>query len=204
MKSTEKDQDIQQSIVINGVNVSNLHQTIDAVQANPTVSKFKFRLNNKWIDGSRTFSSVNGFHGACQDFERPSSYFLHSDEPAVLLGGDTAPNPGEYLLSALAACVTTSMVYHAAAKGIMIQEIESKVEGDVDLQGFLNIDPKVRKGFQNIRMSFAIRADVSDEQIQELVAVGTGFSPAFDTLTMGVPIAVKAERMEARQTAGAA
>jgi uncharacterized OsmC-like protein len=74
----------------------------------------------------------------------------------------------------------------------------------VDLQGFLNIDPKVRKGFHNIRMSFAIRADVSDEQIQELVAVGTGFSPAFDTLTMGVPIAVKAERMEARQTAGAA
>jgi uncharacterized OsmC-like protein len=204
MKSTERDQEIQQSIIVNGVNVSNLHQTIDAVQANALVGKFQFRLKNKWIEGSRTFSSINGFHGACREFERPSSYFLHSDEPEVLLGGDTAPNPGEYLLSALAACVTTAMVYHAAAKGITIQEIESKVEGDVDLQGFLNIDPKVRKGLQNIRMSFAIRADVSDEQIQELVAVGTEFSPAFDTLSVGVPILVKAVRMEARQATDAA
>ena len=204
MKTTEKDQEIQQSIIVNGVNVSNLHQTIDAVQANAEVGKFQFRLKNKWIGGSRTFASINGFHGACQEFERPSTYFLHSDEPAVLLGSDTAPNPGEYLLAALAACVTTSMVYHAAARGITIQEIESKVEGDVDLRGFLNIDSNVRKGLQGIRMSFAIRADVSDEQIQELVAIGTEFSPGFDTLINGVPIAVKAERMEAQQASSAA
>jgi uncharacterized OsmC-like protein len=204
MNSTEKDLEIQESMVVNGVNVSNLHKTIDAVQASATVGKFQFRLKNKWIGGSRTIASINGFYGACQEFERPNTFFLHSDEPQVLLGGDTAPNPGEYLLSALAACVTTSLVYHAAAKGITIQEIESKVEGDVDLQGFLNLDPKVRKGLQNIRMSFAIRADVSDEQIQELVAVGTEFSPAFDTLTMGTPITVKAERMEARQASDAA
>jgi uncharacterized OsmC-like protein len=204
MNSTEKDLEIQESMVVNGVNVSNLHKTIDAVQASATVGKFQFRLKNKWIGGSRTIASINGFYGACQEFERPNTFFLHSDEPQVLLGGDTAPNPGEYLLSALAARVTTSLVYHAAAKGITIQEIESKVEGDVDLQGFLNLDPKVRKGLQNIRMSFAIRADVSDEQIQELVAVGTEFSPAFDTLTMGTPITVKAERMEARQASDAA
>src|SRR5690242_16057611 len=128
MNSTEKDLEIQESIVVNGVNVSNLHNTIDAVQASAAVGKFQFRMKNKWIAGSRTIASINGYYGACQEFERPSTFFLHSDEPQVLLGGDTAPNPGEYLLSALAACVTTSLVYHAAAKGIAIQEIESKVE----------------------------------------------------------------------------
>jgi uncharacterized OsmC-like protein len=123
---------------------------------------------------------------------------LHSDEPSVLLGNDKAPNPAEYLLTALAACVTTSIVYHAAAKGIEILEIESTLEGDVDLRGFLNLGQGVRKGFQGIRMSFDVRADVTDEQLRELVATGTGFSPVFDTITNGVAISVKAQRMPQR------
>jgi uncharacterized OsmC-like protein len=192
------------SKTINGVNVTELEQTIDAVKANPEVAKFRFRLNNEWLEGGHNRSTVNGFRGATQELQRAKSFLVHADEPIVLLGRDQAPNPAEYLLAALAACITTSLVYHAAARGVKIEEVESKFEGDIDLHGFLGLDKNVRNGFQNIRMTLAIRADVSDAQLDELAALGTGFSPIFDSVTNGVPVTVRAERMKAEQAADAA
>jgi uncharacterized OsmC-like protein len=192
------------SKVINGVNVTDLMQTIDAVKADPTVAKFRFSLNNEWLEGGHNRSTLNEFYGAGQVHQRAKSFLIHADEPVVLLGRDQAPNPAEYLLKALAACVTSSIVYHAAARGIQIEGIESQVEGDVDLRGFLGIDENVRNGFQNIRMTLTIQADVSDEQLQELGKLGTGFSPIFDSITNGVPVTVRAERMKSEQTAQAA
>jgi uncharacterized OsmC-like protein len=112
-----------------------------------------------------------------------------------LLGKDAAANPVEYLLHALAACVTTSMVYHASARGIRIDQIESSFEGDLDLRGFLGLDPAIRKGYQGIRARFKITADVPDEQLQEIIRLGTEHSPVFDSLTKGVPVSVTAERL---------
>jgi uncharacterized OsmC-like protein len=192
------------SQVINGVNVTALMQTIDAVKADATIAKFRFHLQNKWLEGGHNRSTLNEFYGAGQPHQRAKSFMIHADEPTVLLGGDTAPNPAEYLLTALAACVTSAIVYHAAARGIKIDQIESEIEGDVDVRGFLGLDPSVRNGFQNIRMTLAIHADVSDEQIQELAGLGTGFSPVFDSVTNGVPVTVRTERMKKEQAADAA
>jgi len=108
---------------------------------------------------------------------------------------DQGPSAGEYLLHALAACVTTAIVYHAAARGIAIEEIESSIDGDVDLRGFLGIDPKVRNGFEEIRMNFRIKADVPDDQLQELCMIGQQYSPVLDSISRGVPVKVAAERM---------
>ncbi|MGO9210906.1 MAG: OsmC family protein [Terriglobales bacterium] len=194
----------QEPKVVNGVNVDELFKTVDAVKTNPLVAKFRFRLGNEWIDGGHNRSTVNEFQGAGQDLQRPQAFTLEADEPPILLGSDKAPNPVEYLLTALAACVTTSMVYHAAARGIRVEEIESQVEGDIDLRGFLGIDKNVRNGFQNIRMNCRIHADISDEQLQELAQLGPTFSPVFDSVTKGVPVSVQAQRMGAKQASGAA
>ena len=185
----------QEIKVVNGVNVAALFQTVDAVKANPTLAKFRFRLKNEWLDGGHNRSMINEFHGVGQEFQRPQSFILDADEPPILLGHDLAPNAPEYMLSALAACVTGALVYHAAARGITIEKLESSVEGDIDLRGFLGLDDSVRKGFQNIRMNFKIRADVTDEQLQELVKLGPTFSPVYDSVTKGVPVTVQAQRM---------
>jgi uncharacterized OsmC-like protein len=187
------------SNVINGVNVTDLMQTMDAVKADPTVAKFRFRLNNEWLEGGHNRSTLNEFYGAGQPHQRNKSFVVHADEPTVLLGRDLAPNPAEYLLTALAACVTSALVYHAAARGIKIDGIESQIEGDVDVRGFLGLDENVRRGFQNIRMTLAIHANVTDEQLEELAGLGTGFSPVFDSVSNGVPITVRTERMKIEQ-----
>jgi uncharacterized OsmC-like protein len=185
----------QKSITLNGVAVSELFSTIEAVKSTPSIAKFKFRVRNQWEDGSRNHSTVTTFSGANQEFSHLAPFLLEADEPTVLLGKDLAANPVEHLLHALASCLTTSMVYHAAARGIQINQVESSFEGDLDLHGFLNLDPDVRKGYQGIRVTFRINADVPDDRLQEIVELGTRQSPVFDSLTNGVPVSVKAERL---------
>jgi len=180
---------------LNGVNVYDLAKTVNVIKEIPTIAKFNFRISNQWDTGSRNVSTVNTYSGAGQEHSRTKPFVLRSDEPTVLLGEDGAPNPVEYLLHALAACVTTSMVYHAAARGIQLDEVESTLEGDIDLHGFLELDKSVRQGYQGIRMNFKIKADVPDDQLQEIVQLGTGHSPVFDSVTNGVPISVTAERL---------
>ena len=173
---------------INGVNVDDLFTTILGIKAAPAIAKFTFHIENQWAEGSQNSSTVDRFNGAGQELSRPRPFVLTADEPPVLLGKDTAANPVEHLLHALASCLTTSMVYHSAARGIQIEEVESIVEGDIDIHGFLELDKSVRQGYQGIRVSFKIKADVPDERLQEIVQLGTGHSPVFDSLTNGVPV----------------
>jgi len=181
--------------IINGVAVDDLCATIDVIKATPAIAKFQFRLRNQWVDAAQNNSTVDTFYGAGQEQSRPQSFVLETDEPPVLLGKNTAANPGEYLLHALASCLTSAMVFHAAARGIHIEEVESSLEGDIDLHGFLGLDKNVRNGYQGIRVNFKIKADVPDEQLHEIVQLGTGYSPVFDSLTNGVPVSVTAERL---------
>lgn len=179
---------------LNGVDVDRLFQTIEAIKQSPRLADFKFRLQNSWINGGLNRSTIKGFYGTSQEHQHQKTFVLDSNEPAILLGEGTAPSPVEYLLHALTACVTSALVYHAAAKGIRLEEVESKVEGTIDLRGFLGLDDNVRRGYQNIKMTFRIKADVPDEELEKLLQLGPTYSPVFDSVTRGVPVEVRLEK----------
>jgi uncharacterized OsmC-like protein len=179
---------------VNGVNVDELFGTIDAVKKTPVIATFKFRANNKWIDGGHNRTTIKNFYGTQQDHEHKEPFVLDADEPPLLLGKDLGPNPVEYALTALAACVTTSIVYHAAAKGVAIRSMESRLEGDIDLQGFLGIKDDVPRGYKEIRMFVNIDADAPPEKLEEIVQLGPTYSPVFDTITRAVPVSVQLEK----------
>ncbi len=189
-----KTQKIEEQHSTNGVNVDELFGTIDAVKKSPVIAKFKFRADNQWFDGGYNETTIKDFYGIQKEHRHEATFTLGADEPPLLLGTGKGPNPVEYLLTALAACVTTSLVYHAAAKGIKLNAVESRLEGDIDLQGFLGISKDVRKGFQEIRMHFKIDADVPEEQLEELVQLGPAYSPVFDSITKGVPVSVQLDK----------
>ena len=173
---------------LNGVNVDQLFGNIDAIKNAPVLGKFKFRASNKWINGGHNHTTIKNFHGVQQEHDHANSFELDADEPPLLLGKDIGPNPVEYALTALAACVTTALVYHAAAKGIKLNAVESRLEGDIDLRGFLGISDEVRRGYDNVRIYYKIDADVPDEQLEELVQMGCKYSPVFDTFTNPVNV----------------
>ncbi len=176
--------------IVNGVDVGRMGETVEAVRRTPSLATFRFRATNQWIDGGHNRSTIKGFYGAGQeDTTRTKPFELNADEPPVLLGKDQGANPVEYVLHALAACLTTSLVYHAAARGIHIESIESKLEGDLDLQGFLGLSDQVRCGYQQIRASFTVKSDAPAKDLEEL----TKFSPVFDIVSNPVPVSIRIE-----------
>lgn len=181
---------------INGVDMTRLQETVSNVKASPELGRFKFQIANRWIGAGETRSEVKSFYGCGHDNSHKTVFHLAADEPDILLGRDKGANPVEHLLHALVSCVTTSMVYHAAARGIAIEQVESTLDGDLDLRGFLGLDPTVRNGYQQIRLKLRIKAQGTDEQFRELSTLGPTFSPVYDSLLKGVPIFVSAERIQ--------
>jgi uncharacterized OsmC-like protein len=180
--------------MMNGVDLNRLFATIDQIKETPGLARFIFRAGNRWIDGGHNRTTIKGFYGAGQeDSSRQAPFVIDNDEPAVLLGQDKGANPTEFLLHALAGCLTTSLVYHAAAQGIEIEEVESQFEGDLDLRGFLGLSDRVRNGYENIRVTFKITADAPEEKLQELCQLAQKRSPVFDIVSNPVPISVRLE-----------
>ena len=177
--------------VRNGVDTSVLFGTLDAIKGQPELARFQFRARNRWIGGAHNRATVRDFYGAGQeDTSRATAFVLDAGEPAVLVGSDTGPNPAEMLLSALSACLTTSLVYSAAARGVHLTRVESTLEGDIDLRGALGLSDEVRNGFEAIRVTFRVEGDAPAEKLREVVAQGQRRSAVFETITNGVPVSV--------------
>ena len=177
---------------LNGVDVTRLFQTVDAVKADPKLAQFHFRAKSQWGGGARNRTEIQGFYGVGQeDTSRPAPFALESDEPDVLLGTDTAPNPVEAALHALSSCLTVGIAYNAAARGIKIDGVRFDLEGDLDLQGFLGLAENVRPGFSNIRITCHIDADAPRENLADLCQHAQDHSPVFDTIANPVSISVE-------------
>jgi uncharacterized OsmC-like protein len=178
----------------NGVDTPTLFATIGAVKAQPELAQFKFRVSNRWVDGTNSKTRVDSFSGAGGEHAHKGDYTYEADHPAVLVGQDRGPTPIEFLLHALATCITAGIANIAAARGVTLTEVTSKIEGDIDLLGLLGISKDVRNGYQSIKATFDIKGDAPAEKLREIVEQSRARSAVFDVLTNGVPveIAVKA------------
>lgn len=180
--------------IINGVKLDELSATMDAMTETPAMGETQVRITNKWIKGGHNHTVINDFYAAQEERVHSKTFELDADEPELLLGGDVAPNPVEYLLKGLAGCLTTSMVYHAAARGIEIRGVESRLEGNLDLRGFLGVDPDLKTGCEDIRVYYTIDADISDEQKEELIQLAQKYSPVFSTISNATPVSVQLDK----------
>jgi len=178
--------------VRNGVDSEQMFGTLDAIKAQPALARFQFRATNRWIDGAHNRSTIEHFWGAGQeDTSRTQAFTLDAGEPAVLLGHDTGPNPAEALLHALAACLTTSLVYVAAARGVKLTAVESTLEGDMDVRGALGLDDDYRNGFERVRVAFKVTGDAPEEKLREVVERARKRSAVYDIVSNGVPVDVE-------------
>ena len=174
-----------------GVDTPTLFATLNAVKAQPELAQFQFRATNKMVSGTHSQSTIQGFYGAGQeDTSRPVPFVYDADHPAVLVGNNNGPTPAEFLLHAIAACLTAGLANIAAARGITLHRVESTVEGDIDVGGVLGISPEVRNGYQQIRVHFTVEGDASPQQLAALVEQSRARSAVYDVLTNGVPVHV--------------
>jgi uncharacterized OsmC-like protein len=176
----------------NGVDTEKMFATLDLIKAQPELAKFQFRATNRWVDGAHNRSTIKGFYAAGgEDSTRGEAFELDAGEPAILLGTDTGPNPAEYLLHALAACLTTTIVYIAAARKVQLTSVESTLTGDMDVRGALGVDDEPRNGFERSAISVRVTGDAPQEKLREVVERAKARSAVYDMVTNGVPVAVE-------------
>jgi len=176
----------------NGVDTATLFATLDAVKGDTELAKFQFRATNRWLTGTHNRSTIHGYHGAKQEMTHQQPFTFDADHPPVLVGGDNGPTPVEYLLHALAACLTAGIANIAAARGVTLTEVTSTVTGDIDLLGILGLSEGVRNGYQQIKIDFTIRGD-DPEKLRSVVEQSRRRSAVFDVLTNGVPVSINVD-----------
>ncbi|MEZ5426458.1 MAG: OsmC family protein [Pyrinomonadaceae bacterium] len=176
---------------VNGVDVDQLVGTIEAIKEQPDLARMQFRAANKWISGGNNRTTVREVYGAGKEQERRQTFVLEKDEPEFLLGTDRGANPIEHILAGLAGCLTTTLVYFAAAEGVRLDEVTSSFEADASLLGFLGLDENTRMGCDQIRVTFDIKSEAPREKIRELIALAQEHSGVFDMLINRTPVTVR-------------
>jgi uncharacterized OsmC-like protein len=181
--------------MINGLDVGAAMQTIAAIRADKSLARFQFRASNEWVNGGENRSTIQGFYGAGrEDTSRMEPFVFTNGEPPVLLGDNEGANPVEFLLHALAGCVTTTFVLHAMARGITIKSLGTELEGEIDLQGLLALDDSVSPGYEQIRIRMTVEADCTEEELDELMAFAERHSPVCNTVCRPVPVMIERVR----------
>jgi uncharacterized OsmC-like protein len=178
--------------VRNGVDREKLFATLDLIKAQPELARFQFRATNRWIDGAHNRTTIKTFYGAgAEDTSRTEPFELDAGEPEVLLGRNSGPNPVEYLLHSLAACLTISIAYVAAARDVELTSIESTLAGELDARGAFGLSDEVRNGFERISATFRVTGNAHEEKLREVVERAQARSAVYDILAHGVPVAVE-------------
>jgi uncharacterized OsmC-like protein len=182
----------QPTTSLNGLDTQKMIETVRALQADPTLAKFEFRARNRWVSGGENRSTIRDFYGAGgEDVSRQQPFEFTNGEPPVLLGNNEGANPVEFLLHALAGCVTTTTVLHAAARGIEIESLSTTLIGEIDLQGLLAL-AEVPAGYQGIRIEMDIKAkNASDVELDELLQFAQAHSPVCNTVCRPVPVVLE-------------
>ena len=176
----------------NGLDLKAMSSTVAALRATPALARFEFRARNRWISGGENRSTIRDFFGAGkEDDSRREPFTFTNGEPPVLLGHNEGANPVEVLLHALAGCVTTTTVLHAAARGIEIDALSTTLSGNIDLQGLLALDD-VEAGYRSIQIDMEISAsNATEEQLDDLLAFAQQHSPVCNTICRPVPVTVR-------------
>lgn len=183
---------MQDNKLVNGLNTTQMYETIAAIKNQPAIAKFQFRAKNQWIGGGENRSTIKDFYGGGQeDTSRREPFVFVNGEPPILLGNNEGANPVEFLLHALAGCVTTTFILHAAARGIRIHELSTSLEGDIDLHGLLGLDDSVWPGYEQIRIKMNVKADCSDEELDKLLAFSREHSPVCQSVCRPVPVSIE-------------
>ena len=165
---------------INGVPCEKLFGAIAKFRENGDLAQFRFSAKNEWVEGTASQSSIYQWYGIGAEQKHVQEFSYQADHPT--LGHGHGPTPQEYVLHALAACITAGVATGAAVRNITLNKVSSTVSADIDVRGVLGIDPDVRKGFSHVTVDFDIDADCDDDQIDALLSGATKYSAVFDML----------------------
>ena len=170
--------------VVNGINVDDLFALIEGVRREPAKGTTNWRVATTWQGQTRSRSLVEGF--AIGGEQVPRRFSIDIDEPAELGGSNRFANPQEHLIAALNACMMVGYVAQCAVRGITLESLAIETDGEIDLRGFLGIDPAVPAGYEKLAYTVRIRGSGTKEQFAEVHEAVMATSPNFYNMSRAV------------------
>ncbi len=177
--------------VDNGVNVAALLEAREALTAAPEAAKFQWRATCKWVNGTHSQSTVEGYFGLGEEQKHKTTFSFDADHPEVFASEDKGATPVEMVLVGLASCLTAGIAAVAQHREIQLRSVTATLEGGMDIQGILGIDSDVRTGFDGIKVSYKIDADATPDEIKALVAQSQRRSAVYDIVTNPTNVTVE-------------
>jgi len=177
--------------VDNGVNVEALLGARGALTEAPEAAQFQWRATSEWLRGTHSRSSVEGFFGLGEEQRHKTKHTFEADHPEIFASEDNGITPVEYVLVALASCLTAGIAAVAQNREIQLRSVSATLEGGMDVRGILGADSDVRNGFSDIKVTYKIDADASPEDIRALVAQSQKRSAVFDVVTNPTNVTVE-------------
>ena len=172
--------------VVNGINVDDLLALRNSIEQDPSKGMTHWRVTTKWRGQTRSRAEVSGFVIGGEEVSRRFAFDV--DEPYELGGSNAFPNPQEYLLAALNACMTVGYAAQCAIRGITLEHLEIEVKGEIDLRGFLGIDSTVAPGYESLSYTVRIKGDATPEQFAEIHEAVMATSPNFFNVANAVAL----------------
>jgi uncharacterized OsmC-like protein len=177
--------------VDNGVNVEFLQNARGILAEQPEAANFEWRVTNKWVHGTHSQSSVKGFFGLGAEQSHKGEFLFEGDHPEAFAAEDQGATPVEVLLVSLASCLTAGVAAVAQNREIQLRSVEATLQGDMDVRGILGVDPEVRNGFSQIKITYKIDADATPDEIKALVAQSQKRSAVYDIVTNPTNVTVE-------------
>jgi len=172
--------------VVNGMNLDDLFTLIDGVKQNPAKGKTDWRVTTTWQGQARSRAQVENFHIGGERV--PRCFSIDIDEPYELGGSNQFANPQEHLLAALNACMMVGYVAQCAVRGIKLDKLEIETHGEIDLRGFLGIDPSIPPGYEALNYTVRIKGNATKEQFAEIHKAVMATSPNFHNVSRPVDL----------------
>lgn len=176
---------------LNGIDLTALQQFAEGVSQNPDNAKAKFSVTTDWEGQTRTVATVKSYDLQGKTYQH--DFKIAADEPATLLGRDSAPNPQELLMAALNACMSVGYIATAATLGVTVRSLQIETEGELDLRGFLGLDENVNPGYDQVRYTVRIDADGTPEQMEAIHKTVIRTSPNFANFSRAIQMVPKLE-----------
>jgi uncharacterized OsmC-like protein len=178
-------------VLFNGLDTQAMAEAVGAVEAQPALAAVAFRAKTRWQGGVRATTDIESWDMGGQTYIR--RHRIETDEPVELLGQNSAPNPQDLLLSALAACMTVGFVFQATGLGVQIEALEIATECAFDLRGAFGMDPSIPPGAPTIQYTVRVKGSGTREQFEEIHQAMRATSPNFYHLSRPIQLESKLE-----------
>lgn len=153
-------------VILNGFDTGVMVAAVEAIAADPKLAPVTFRASTSWTGGATTRTDVESYDLAGETIAR--RHTIHSDEPVELWGQNSAPNPQDLLLAALASCMMFGYATGCTKRGIVLRSLRIDTELSLDLRGPIGLDPAIPAGARTIRYTVHIAADATRAQLEEV------------------------------------